>query len=129
MKQHTSYRLPLAIALFVSALLTGFSAFAQTLPSASKAPLCPKSFYTVLIISDARQCQYFDVSLPASLIYFTPQPPKDVIRFYQTNDASLIAHTQGKERTLLLAKNDSVRIVVSPDHQGTQVDILVTSTH
>lgn len=89
---------------------------------------CPTSFYHILLINDARQCQQFDDSLPASLVYFTHRQVHDVIRFYQTQDTSLIVHGQKNNRTVLKTQDDSVRIVVSPDHQGTQVDILVITT-
>jgi hypothetical protein len=88
---------------------------------------CPSSFFDVAVVSGARQCQQFDDSLPASLVYFTKHPPEEVIHFYQTTYPQFVTEPAINQRTMLIASNDSVRIVISPDKMGTQVDVLIVS--
>ncbi|AMJ95625.1 hypothetical protein AVL56_15810 [Alteromonas stellipolaris] len=88
---------------------------------------CPASFFDVSLMANARQCQQFDDSLPASLVYFTKHTPKDVIAYYQNAYPQFVAKPPVNHRTMLAAIDDSVRIVVSPDNMGTQVDVLIIS--
>jgi hypothetical protein len=88
---------------------------------------CPASFFEVSLVANARQCQQFDDSLPASLVYFTKHTPKEVITFYQNAYPQLVTQSTVNQRTMLVATNDSVRIVVSPDKTGTQVDVLIVN--
>lgn len=90
---------------------------------------CPSMFFNVAIIDSARQCQQFDDSqsdtLPATLVYFTHQPKEQVIAFYQQTYPSFITKAPVNQRTQLSATNGAVRIIVSPDDNGTQVDMLI----
>lgn len=88
---------------------------------------CPTFFFDVSLMTDARQCQQFDDSLPASLVYFTKHTPKDVIAYYQNAYPQFVKKSPVNHRTMLAAIDDSVRIVVSPDNMGTQVDVLIIS--
>ena len=115
-------------------LFAGFmmasQALADTLATSSSSKVavtqsCPTSFFDVSLMSDARQCQQFDDSLPASLIYFTKQPPEQVIAFYQNTYPKWITPPPVNHRTMFITTDDSVRIVVSPDKLGTQVDVLI----
>lgn len=107
-------------------------AFADTVSTDSSldAPVvrsCPASFFDVSLMANARQCQQFDDSLPASLVYFTKHTPKEVIAFYQNVYPQFVRKPAVNQRTMLAATDDSVRIVVSPDNVGTQVDVLIIS--
>lgn len=95
--------------------------------SGPKTMPCPANFHSVSIPDDARQCQLFDTELPATMVYFTPHDKASVIAYYQAAIAGLQERSTFNERTLLSAKGESIRIVVSPDGEGTQVDILVNS--
>ncbi|MDO6567238.1 hypothetical protein Q4561_09230 [Alteromonas sp. 1_MG-2023] len=88
---------------------------------------CPATFFDVSLMSNARQCQQFDDSLPASMVYFTKQKPDDVIAFYQNAYPQFVRKTPVNQRTMLASTDDSIRIVVSPDNMGTQVDVLIIS--
>ena len=101
-----------------------------TINSSFDAPVihsCPDSFFDVSLMANARQCQQFDDSLPASLVYFTKHTPKDVIAYYQNAYPQFVKTSPVNKRTMLAAIDDSVRIVVSPDNMGTQVDVLIIS--
>jgi hypothetical protein len=107
-------------------------AFADTVSTDSSldAPVvrsCPASFFDVSLMANARQCQQFDDSLPATLVYFTKHAPKEVIAFYQNAYPQFVRKPAVNQRTMLAATDDSVRIVVSPDNVGTQVDVLIIS--
>lgn len=111
-------------------LMMASQALADTLATNSSSKVtntqsCPTSFFDVSLMSDARQCQQFDDSLPASLVYFTKRPPEQVITFYQNTYPKWIKKSPVNHRTMLEATDDSVRIVVSPDNLGTQVDVLI----
>lgn len=117
-------------------LLGGLAMASQTLAdtvttnSSLDAPVvqsCPASFFDVSLMANARQCQQFDDSLPASLVYFTKHTPKDVIAYYQNAYPQFVKKSPVNQRTMLAAIDDSVRIVVSPDNMGTQVDVLIIS--
>ena len=88
---------------------------------------CPTSFFDVSLMTNARQCQQFDEGMPASLVYFTKYAPKEVIAFYQNAYPQFVRKPAVNQRTMLAATDDSVRIVVSPDNMGTQVDVLIIS--
>ena len=88
---------------------------------------CPASFFDVSLMANARQCQQFDDSLPASLVYFTKHAPEDVIAFYKNAYPQFAAKPPVNQRIMFAATDNSVRIVVSPDNMGTQVDVLIIS--
>ncbi|VEL98254.1 hypothetical protein ALT761_03271 [Alteromonas sp. 76-1] len=118
--------------VLLSGLAMASYAFADTVSTDSSldAPVvrsCPTSFFDVSLMANARQCQQFDDSLPASLVYFTKHAPKEVIAFYQNAYPQFVRKPAVNQRTMLAATDDSVRIVVSPDNVGTQVDVLIIS--
>ncbi len=97
--------------------------------------VCETTFFDVPLPDNASQCQPFldamqaaseqPDTIPASLVYFTPLANQAVIEFYQ-DKLSLTQHAPVSQRTLLVSEDSQVRIVVSPDNQGSQVDILVS---
>lgn len=101
----------------------------QSMPAATA---CPGTFHNIVIPTSAKQCQLFDTAvgdnvIPASMVYFMADTKDNVIRFYQQAIPELTVHSTFNERTLLVANNNAIRVVVSPDGDGTQVDILVTA--
>lgn len=88
---------------------------------------CPSDFKQVKISDDARQCQAFDESMTAVMIYHSPVSPSEMLSFYQAAHPSLKAHSPISGRTLLTSENKALRVIISPDKTGSQVDILVTS--
>ena len=89
---------------------------------------CPSDFQQVKISDDARQCQAFDESKTAVMIYHSPRSPSELLNVYQTAHPALKTHTPVSGRTLLSSEDKRVRVIISPDNTGSQVDILVTST-
>ncbi|MCC2617431.1 hypothetical protein LJ739_14355 [Aestuariibacter halophilus] len=86
---------------------------------------CPTAFHDVPLHPDARWCQSFDDSLPASLSHFVPQQQQQVIAFYQQSLGDAERQQTVHGRTLLQYSGGQFTIVVSDDGQGAQVDILV----
>lgn len=99
--------------------------------------ICETTFFDIPLPDNASQCQPFsdalksknqeDPDVPASLVYFTPLSTQAVIDFYQAQ-LSLNTHAPVNQRTLLVSEDSQIRIVVSPDNKGSQVDILVSLT-
>lgn len=124
-----------AITFSVCGLLLSGVTLADTLSveattSGPAAAMCPGEFHSIAIPASAKQCQLFDTAvgddvIPASMVYFMADSKSDVISFYQQAIPGLTVHSTFNERTLLVAKDNTIRVVVSPDGDGTQVDILV----
>lgn len=86
---------------------------------------CPSAFHQVVIANNATQCQAFNEGLPASLVYFTTSSAGETIRYYQDNIPKAHVHTPINSRVLIVSSDNAYRVVVSPDNNGAQVDILV----
>ena len=89
---------------------------------------CPSEFQQVKISEEARQCQAFDESMTAVMVYHSPRSTREMLGFYQAAHPLLKAHSPVSGRTLLTSEDKAIRVVISPDNAGSQVDILVTST-
>ncbi len=98
-------------------------------PVKSSVVSCPSDFQQVKIAEDARQCQAFDKNMTAVMVYHSPRSPNEILNVYQTAHPSLKAHAPISGRTLLSSNDKAVRVIISPDKAGSQVDILVTSTN
>jgi hypothetical protein len=85
---------------------------------------CPSVFYSINLHNDAKLCQIFDSSKPASLIYHVNETPNNVVAFFLV-DRRLTKHSHIHNRVLLMNADKTHRVVVSPDGDGSQVDILV----
>ena len=88
---------------------------------------CPSEFQQVKIAQDARQCQAFDEPLTSVMVYHSPATPEAMVNLYQTAHPALKTHIPVNGRTLLSSSDKTIRVIVSPDKTGSQVDILVTS--
>lgn len=87
---------------------------------------CPSEFHSVVLSSDATQCQQFESDIPAAMVYHTSLSPSQVISFYKERLPMFKTHSAINQRTLITSKERHTKIVVSPDDKGAQVDILVT---
>lgn len=126
-----------AITISACSLLMTVTALADTLTvnetvTGPAAAVCPGEFHSIVIPATAKQCQLFDTSVndeivPASMVYFVADSKDNVISFYQQAIPELTVHSTFNERTLLVANDNAIRVVVSPDGNGSQVDILVTA--
>lgn len=107
------------------AVLAGlFSLSALGANSAPNTSTCPSEFYTVPLMANASLCQRFSDKLPATMIYHAKQMPNAVMNYYLQQDLGLTFESAFRNRKVLSNAENSIRVVVSPDNQGTQVDIL-----
>lgn len=88
---------------------------------------CPAKFQKVKISDDARQCQAFENDMSAVMVYHSPRTPNEMLNVYETAHPSLTPHPPVSGRTLLSSEDKTVKVIISPDNAGSQVDILVTS--
>ena len=98
------------------------------LPFAAFSGECPASLQGVVVHEEAKLCQQFSPSEQSnshSLSYFAPVPPEMMLAYYQQQHSELSLHSTFNDRTLLTMQNDAIRVVVSHDQNGSQVDILV----
>lgn len=86
---------------------------------------CPREFYNVSLPTNGKLCQVFANELPASMVFFVPQAPAEVVEYYQTPDNQFSKVKEIKQRFVLQNQNDTVRLIVSKDGQGSQVDVLI----
>lgn len=89
---------------------------------------CPDDFYSVAMPDGASQCQRFDGEMPASLVYHTSANTQSVLQWYQESMPELAVVSRFNGRVVLSAHNNNIRVVVSPDNRGAQVDLLVIDT-
>ncbi|BFT31299.1 hypothetical protein D210916BOD24_24750 [Alteromonas sp. D210916BOD_24] len=98
----------------------------STTPSlSSKVVECPTNFQGVKLVEKAKQCQWFNQRLPSALVYYTDYSPSHVLSFYEKNLANAVVHSPVNQRILVTAHQGAVKVVISPDKSGSQVDILV----
>lgn len=113
------------------ALLAGASLLAVSPVSATSQPdtqTCPGAFYSIAMPGDAVQCQRFDDEMPASLVFHSPMSQDQILAWYQANMPQLGVASQFNGRVVLTAQHNAIRVVVSPDNQGSQVDLLVVDS-
>ena len=118
--------------ILVTSLMVMASSLVATDSMATTAPesqpqisSCPTEFFAVKIHGDARQCQPFDTEMPASMVYFIGDTPDAIVAYYLALMPDLSLKGEHNERVLLVNDAQNVRVVVSPDGDGAQVDILV----
>lgn len=87
--------------------------------------ICNTVFHSVKIIPSAKLCQSFDKDAPYSLIYFSAASLEQVVDYYQTETPQYTQTTTIQGRILLVSQHAPHRIILSPDNNGTQVDILI----
>lgn len=89
---------------------------------------CPAEFFGVKIHEDAKQCQPFDTELPASMVYFIGDTPDAIVAYYLALMPGLSLKGDHNGRVLLVNQAQNIRVVVSPDGEGAQVDVLVIAS-
>ena len=89
---------------------------------------CPGDFYSITMPGDAMQCQRFDDNMPASLVFHTPMDNQQIIDWYQQAMPELDVISQFNGRVVLAAQQNNIRVVISPDVTGSQIDLLVIDT-
>lgn len=86
---------------------------------------CPVDFYTLPIVTDAKFCQQFSTTPPASLSYHTQQQQTSTKQFYLDTFGPAEDEQVLKGRIVLQYSQGQKIVIISPDGQGSQVDILV----
>ena len=128
MKQFNTKKFVFCLALASAASSTCFAdTIAVDTSSKQRVVSCPTEFQQVKISDDARQCQAFEKNITSVMVYHSPSSPSEMLSVYQAAHPSLQTHSPIKGRTLLSSEDKTVRVVISPDNSGSQVDILVTS--
>ena len=89
---------------------------------------CPNEFYAVKLPDNGKLCQVFAADLPASMIFFVPESPAQVIEFYQKDQATYSITRQVKDRFMMQSGDKNTTLIISSDGQGTQVDVLVKTS-
>ena len=90
---------------------------------------CPTNFYQVKLPTNGKLCQVFAANLPASMIFFVPQLPEEVIAFYEKDTTTFSTTRQVKDRVLLQSEDKNTTLIISTDGSGTQVDVLVKASN
>ena len=86
---------------------------------------CPSEFYDVPMPKNAKQCQPFDADFPASMVFFIAASPDKIVANYLAEMPELALKGNHNNRVLMVNSKQNIRIIVSPDGEGAQVDILV----
>lgn len=89
---------------------------------------CPEALSGIAVHENARLCQNFapsQNSASQSISYFVALPSDEMIAYYQAQHGDLSVHSVFNQRTLLTMNNTQVRVAISADNGGSQVDILV----
>jgi hypothetical protein len=96
--------------------------------SVASSQTCPSEFFTLPLYPTASLCQLFDQQLPASLIYHANSDQEATRAFYQDALGDPQTQKSAKGRIVMQYQDGQHIIIISPDGQGTQVDILVKTT-
>lgn len=103
------------------------SAQSQNMNGSVHSNICPDDFYALPLISNAKQCQQFSGTLPASLSYFSLSDPHTVKNFYLEKFGPAESENTLKGRIILQYSQTQKTVIISVDGQGSQIDILVKS--
>ncbi len=79
------------------------------------------------VIENAQVFADFTDSMPAVLNYFTSATEEQLIDFYKQNFGESISQEKKRERLTLIYKKEkqTIRVVISPQNNKRQVDIIV----
>ncbi|MGB2426217.1 MAG: hypothetical protein ACPH9N_00910 [Alteromonas sp.] len=89
---------------------------------------CPTALAGVSVHQQAKVCHQFSPSqhsVHQSLSYFVPLSSAELVAYYQVEHGELTVHSTFNERILLTMQENKIRVAISPDNNGSQVDILV----
>ncbi|MBO1256354.1 hypothetical protein J3L16_11740 [Alteromonas sp. 5E99-2] len=105
-------------------LLLGLLSTSNTHAEGPEVSTCPNKFHSLTVHEEAKLCQIFDSTPPFSMVYHVKEMPDDVIAFFLRNK-NLSMASRENNRTLIMNDSKTHRVVVSPDGNGSQIDILV----
>lgn len=88
---------------------------------------CPADFYTLPVSPNAKFCQLFDETLPASMSYFAFSDQQSAKAFYISQLGQAEDEKMLNGRIVLQYSNGQKVVVISKDGQGSQIDILIKS--
>ncbi|MBT0585232.1 hypothetical protein [Alteromonas oceanisediminis] len=87
---------------------------------------CPTTFESLPLPEGATLCREFSPSAEQtgrSLSFYVPMSPQSTVEYFQRH--SLRIHSSVNQHTLMMAQQDDLRVAISTDRQGSQIDILV----
>lgn len=93
-----------------------------------KTQSCPDAFYQVKLPDNGKLCQVFATDLPASMIFYVPLTPSEVVDYYKQDNTVFDSSKRVKDRYLLQSSDKNTTLIISSDGKGTQVDVLVKNT-
>lgn len=112
--------------LFVlSVILMTIAPLALANTSVVKSSPCPTQFNSIAIMQTGKVCQIFAADYPASMVYFVPTSPAQVVEYYLSSTSQFESATEVKNRTIMKSRDGNTTLIVSKDKAGTQVDVLV----
>jgi hypothetical protein len=111
-----------AVAILLNVLWLNTGIAAET---AQVDAVCPTDFFTLPIVSDAKFCQTFAAELPATLSYHANLAIDTAKSFYTEALGAPESESMIKGRIVLVYQAGKQTVIISPDGQGSQVDILV----
>ena len=88
---------------------------------------CPAVFEQITIADNAKLCQTFSKNSTAVMVYHSPSSPSELLTVYRAAHPSLHLHPAINDRNFLSSDDKSTRVIISPDSNGSQIDILVHS--
>lgn len=113
---------------FVCVMGITLAAYSPTLfASSATTQSCPSNFHTVSMPSNASFCQRFDATYPATMVFYSNDSQQNLVAHYRDAYPGLEVRSTVQGRTLLTADNNTVRVIISPDNGGSQVDMMITT--
>lgn len=109
-----------SLGFLIFGLLSGSTVHAEG-PEVST---CPNEFHSLAVHDEAKLCQIFDSTNPSSMVYHVKEAPDDAIAFFLQNQNLSMASSENN-RTLIMNDSKTHRVIVSPDGNGSQIDILI----
>jgi hypothetical protein len=102
--------------------LLSHQAYAQSTKASTP---CPESFHQLPVYPNAKLCQMFDDTFPATLTYHAAVDIDTAASFYIKALGKTNKNIQVKGRRVLHFNSDNPIIIISKDGQGSQVDVLM----
>ena len=111
---------------FLCAIGISVAAYSPALfASSASTQACPSDFHTVSMPSNATLCQRFGSGYPATMVFHSQDSQQTLVAHYRDAYPGLEVRSTVQGRTLLTADNNAVRVIISPDNDGSQVDMMV----
>ncbi|MGS2721390.1 hypothetical protein [Paraglaciecola aestuariivivens] len=120
------FKLILTAALFISWLSPSLAQANEPTISQS-VELCPESFYNIPLYPEAKFCQLFADTLPASMSYFVGGDQQQARDYFiqQLGQADSVETYHGR---IVMQYNQGQQVlIISKDGHGSQIDMLIKS--